>query len=315
MSYITTMAVGSGIVMAADRQITQHAEFPRLSVPDSLNGMLPENIFERIYDKNSEVVKAISHFSRPLSKSRQKLFTMGDNIGVCMGQTMCTDKKFPVDLLVGNFCKTHTFDKPEEAAKALCEYLAMKDPNLGTLLHLAGYNKTGRIEADEGYFHGRIEADEGYFHGHIEALSGTFSGELNAQFINIGGTVAAGTNYVIRSNNSPIVKIPGYSTGTVKELVTAARGTATVRVTIRLGTPPNQNQGATYSVQLRVNGSTAATLTPGTGFTSYTHEENITLNQEVNIISLYYTTASENTIFSTFELRCTENPRFLRFLG
>jgi hypothetical protein len=94
MSYITTMAVSDGMVIAADRQITQSAKIQPFGIPENLKGLLPENTLERILDKNSEAVKTINPFSRPLTKPARKLFAIGGSIGLSMGQTMYTEKSF-----------------------------------------------------------------------------------------------------------------------------------------------------------------------------------------------------------------------------
>jgi hypothetical protein len=101
-----------------------------------------KQLFDVLNEQLKRTENTVNSFSKPLTKSAKKLFTIGDNIGVCMGQAMYTQKRFPLDLLVGNFCKTNTFDKPKDAAEQLFEYLRSKDENLNTILHVAGYNKT-----------------------------------------------------------------------------------------------------------------------------------------------------------------------------
>ena len=162
----------------------------------------------------------------------------------------------------------------------------------------------GHIEALSGFFHGRIEADEGFF-----------KGDLHAQFINISGEVVAGINYVIRSNNTIVERPQNTVAGYAKEIITAARGTVTVRVRLTKisGTPNN-----VCTIGIIVNNSGFAIPTFTASANVY-YERDITLPNEVNSIILYFhtQTLSTNSIveFETFEIRCQYNPRFLRLLG
>ena len=172
-------------------------------------------------------------------------------------------------------------------------------------------DKDGNVYFNMGTFHGTLDGADGTFTGRLSAATGDFSGDLNATFINISGQVTAGTNYVIRQNNIPFKRLDGaYRTsGTAKEIVTAARGTVRLRLATII------ESGGTYTINIKVNGTTVATFTPGTGYLGYTHETNLSLTGEVNTILLDYTGTSEGTIFTTFQIMCAENPRFLKLLG
>jgi len=141
MSYITTMAVPSGVIMAADRQITQKAAVPQTQLPEGRNDS-ETFILNTITRSYEPLIAMLKEYEKPLSRTVNKLFTIGDNIGVNMGQTMFTEKKVPVSLYVDYFCRAKNFDDPETAAKELCAYLHGIDGNMDTILYLAGYDKT-----------------------------------------------------------------------------------------------------------------------------------------------------------------------------
>lgn len=141
MSYITAMGLPAGVIMAADRQITQHAHLPEIK----LEG---RNDYERfiLNAVNKACEKAFSMLRRhekPLSRTVRKLFAIGGDTGVNMGQAMPADKKTPASLFLDYFCRNNIFDKPETAAKELCAYLHGIDGGMDTVLMLAGYDKTG----------------------------------------------------------------------------------------------------------------------------------------------------------------------------
>ena len=75
MSYITTMAVPEGIIMAADRMIVQHMV--------KLDFNAPEGFWEEA-----------NTYNKPITRTARKLFTIGGNIGIAMGQTAYTNKGF-----------------------------------------------------------------------------------------------------------------------------------------------------------------------------------------------------------------------------
>jgi len=140
MSYITTMGVPSGVIMAADRQITQKAQI-QTELPEGRNDneTFILNTIARTYEPTFAMLK---NYARPISRTVKKLFTIGDNIGVNMGQTLHTKEGIPVSVFMDYFCRTKSFDDPEIAAKELCNYLHGIDGNMDTIIHLAGYDKT-----------------------------------------------------------------------------------------------------------------------------------------------------------------------------
>jgi len=139
MSYITTMVLCEGIIMSADRQITQRASTRKIDV------QMANNIIEQQISNlfNQELSNLDNLFKRPLTRTAKKLFTMGDNIGIAMGQTMFTNNNYiPVSLYVEHFCRNNNFDNPKEAAEKLLEYLRQVDSTINTTLFIAGYNKS-----------------------------------------------------------------------------------------------------------------------------------------------------------------------------
>jgi len=163
----------------------------------------------------------------------------------------------------------------------------------------------GRIEAGEGYFRGRIEANSGYFHGHIEAS------ELRVTTINISAPVIAGTNHIIKRNNTPFT-CTGATLQSVKELVTPAQGTAT----LRMGFFVPMGVGNQNYYRIRVNGSIVRDWTsPSPLGSENIYSININLNLNINTIELdlrndIHTGIIRNTVF---ELLCRDNPGSLRF--
>jgi len=116
--------------------------------------------FEQLAIKTiNEKLKAVrKSFTTPLTKTARKLFTMGDNIGVCMGQAMYNESGVPMSAFVDYFCRTHTFDKPREAAQELLNYLCeVGGNNIDTLLHLAGYNKSEPEQLTPEMYHLSLE--------------------------------------------------------------------------------------------------------------------------------------------------------------
>lgn len=129
MSYITTFATLEGVIMTADRQI--------------MKGSLPH--------------------SKPLTKTARKLFTMGDNIGIVMGQAMYTESQIPVSVFIDHFCATNTFDGPEQAAIKLLELLHRVGGNIDTYVFLAGYDKSKPDQLTPEIYH--FEVNKGTLHG------------------------------------------------------------------------------------------------------------------------------------------------------
>jgi len=175
------------------------------------------------------------------------------------------------------------------------------DPVTGKPLLLI--NKDG-IEAINGRF------VNGFFSGHVEAVSGSFSGTLLAKSISISGNVTAGTDFIIRQNNTPIrLSTTNLIWGVIKEVRTAAKGTVTVRVRIS-----GMASGNNAAIHILRNGFVAVAFT---AYNNTNHDNNITLDAEVSVIGLYiYThTSSDDIIFETFEIRCHEDPGLLQLLG
>jgi hypothetical protein len=133
------MGVCEGVIMAADRQITQ-----LLGVVEELEATAAKDDIERltvkaINEKLNEFKKASL---KPITKTARKLFTMSDNIGVSMGNEMYNEQGLPMGVYVDFFCRNNTFDKPHEAAVVLLAYLRKVGGNVDTILHLAGYDKS-----------------------------------------------------------------------------------------------------------------------------------------------------------------------------
>ena len=139
MSYIVTMGVAEGVIMAADRQITQIASIDELNM-NTAGNTAEQAVMEMINEKLGKLKKT---FTTSLTRTARKLFTMGDNIGVSMGQAMYNENGILMSVFVDYFCRTHSFDKPREAAEELLEYLCkVGGNNVDTILHVAGYNKS-----------------------------------------------------------------------------------------------------------------------------------------------------------------------------
>jgi hypothetical protein len=138
------MLTHGGIVMAADRQISQ---FPKqekiascLPLPPNINhinNFLIDNvqqICDSVYEKNKD-------FYKVATKSTKKLFAVSNNIAFSTGQTLHTKEFYPVELLADQFCRKNTFDKPKDAAQSLFEFMSSKDDVMDLHIHLAGYDK------------------------------------------------------------------------------------------------------------------------------------------------------------------------------
>jgi len=109
MSYISVMAVGEGIIMTADRQVTTPKD------------------------------------NRIMTKTASKIFTIGDNIGVVIGGEMyaIAEKKL-ISLLFGEFCKHNTFENPKNAADKIFDFLCSIETSgdyLGIIALVAGYDR------------------------------------------------------------------------------------------------------------------------------------------------------------------------------
>jgi len=154
MSYIVTMGVAEGVIMAADRQITQRADIGRLNMNTA--GNPAEQIVTKMINEKLAILKS---FVTPLTRTARKLFTMGDNIGVSMGKSMYNESGIPMAVFVDYFCRTHTFDKPQEAAGELLKYLSNVGGNVDTLLHLAGYNRSQPEQLTPEMYHLDLEAN------------------------------------------------------------------------------------------------------------------------------------------------------------
>ena len=154
--------------------------------------------------------------------------------------------------------------------------------------------------------------------GHIEADSGTFKGNLEAKSIHITGAVNQGTSYVIRANNSPVSgnNFLIYS-DRLKQITTAAYGTVTVRVRL---TSISTNTGSVTALVYANNESVGELSIDNT---NADYHINISLPNSVselgaNTVEIRFRAGGMNTssvTISTFEIRCNENPGFLRLLG
>jgi len=149
MSYITTMVVCEGIIMAADRQITQNASTKKIDIQTANNNFLEQQISNMI---NDHLKNIDGQLKKPLTRSAKKLFTMGNNIGIAKGQTMYTRNHVPLSIYVDDFCRKHTFDKPKEAAEKLLEYLRIIDNSVDTTLFLAGFDNNPELLSGEAYY-------------------------------------------------------------------------------------------------------------------------------------------------------------------
>jgi hypothetical protein len=116
------------------------------------------------------VLHQSTSYSRPIPKTDKKLFAKVDNIGLAMGKTMHTSKKFPVNLLVSSFCKKNNFDTPKEAVEKLLEYLRSKDPEMDTIILLAGYDKTSEEFPLPEMYHISVKNNAASFYGNMGFL-------------------------------------------------------------------------------------------------------------------------------------------------
>ena len=136
MSYITAMVLCDGIVMAADRQITQSAGMKKIN-PQTANNTAEQQVIELVNRKLDSI-----NFDKPLTRSAKKLFTIGDNVGVAQGQNMFSSKGLPINMFVDAFCRRNNFVSPKEAAEKLLEYLRTIDSTADTIFMVAGYDKS-----------------------------------------------------------------------------------------------------------------------------------------------------------------------------
>ena len=148
--------------------------------------------------------------------------------------------------------------------------------------------------------------------GKLIASNGEFSGDLNAQFINIGGRVTAGTNYIIKRNNirtsSTTLVTDGESSSIIKEIITAARGTVVVRTLT----------GGWYTASAVMNIHVNDIIVATSPLSSNPVDTIVNLLEEVNSIGISFTKISgtnPSLFLYDFEIRCRENPRFLKLLG
>ena len=133
MSYITTMAVPEGVIMAADRMIVEYIGELGFEAPDGFR-------------------EATKDYNRPLTRTAKKLFAIGGNIGGIIGQTMYTNQGLPVSMFIDHFCNNNDFDEPRQAAEKLAEYIHGIDGNMDTIMVLAGYNRnTPDVLSSESY--------------------------------------------------------------------------------------------------------------------------------------------------------------------
>ena len=159
MSYIVTMLTQGGIVMAADRQITQFPTKEKIEsdMPNELFAV--QHVCDLLYEKNK-------NFYKPLTKSARKLFTIGDNMAFSMGQELLTKDFYPVELLADQFCRKNTFDKPTDAAQSLFDFMCSKDENMNLYIHFAGYDKSNTERFTPEFYDIKISEKKCEFMGH-----------------------------------------------------------------------------------------------------------------------------------------------------
>jgi len=147
--------------------------------------------------------------------------------------------------------------------------------------------------------------------GILKASGAEISGTLQANFIELTGNVTAGTNFVLRRNNTITSVSFAHSNLSIKELSTPARGSVTVRVSFL-----NGDISGIITCVIRLNGNNVVTF-PLTAL-NYNYDNNIILSNSINLIELVFLFPSSylgglNT--NIFELRCNDDPKFLRVLG
>jgi hypothetical protein len=180
---------------------------------------------------------------------------------------------------------------------------------------------SGMLQAATGRFTGHIEADSGYFKGRIEASEGFFKGTLEAKDIVINGQITQGTDNLIRANNkAEEFSVNGGTSDVLKELKTAARGTATIRIGIWFYASNSTANLAEFGYRIIVNGVAGTWLVPtGMAQTIRNYDHNITLTENINTIGIQLKTPSAGGTAqirnTTFELRCKEKPGLLALLG
>jgi hypothetical protein len=204
-----------------------------------------------------------------------------------------------------------------EAIKAVLEDLIV---NRGTFkdIRVTGNSVFGAVDGN-GNLVGNIE-----FFGKITAKNGsTFegkitAGEIEATNITVNGTVAPGTDFVLKSNNNTV---RGYlSSVPVKEILTYAKGTCRVNVMFPPLPSTEGTNGGKYKITVadkKGNGETVIRDWTDYSGSSATVSIDVTLKYNPTKVRLYMDTrdaggpVSYMQINTIFELRCEDNPGIL----
>jgi hypothetical protein len=125
MSFVITIAVREGIVMAADSRLTLNFKDPNRN------------------DPNSQVERWVSV---PQSDAANKLFLAQNRIGISTFGTGDISG-VPISGFIESFITTMKTDEtPEEAAESIKTYFRAIKPDLDTWFHIAGYCKSENSE-------------------------------------------------------------------------------------------------------------------------------------------------------------------------
>jgi hypothetical protein len=121
MSFVITIAVREGIVMAADSRLTLTFPHPNIKGPDP-------NLIHLVSVPQSDAAKKLF-----LARKRIGISTFG--VGSIGG--------IPISGFIESFILKAESNDPEEVADSLKTYFRGIDPNLDAYFHVAGYNTSG----------------------------------------------------------------------------------------------------------------------------------------------------------------------------
>jgi len=135
MSMIVTTVVPDGIVMGSDSATTyfQYADM--------------KNIFINNYEEAAKNARAgtvpptrenILTWSTS-SRYTNKINVIGNNIGILYGNEMMTRDGVSLDPIVNNFCLKNNFSNPQEAGRALLDYLRKDYAGQDATFMIGGY--------------------------------------------------------------------------------------------------------------------------------------------------------------------------------
>ena len=147
MSYITTMIVSDGIVMAADSACSM------LRVVDTKN--IHNNNYDNAIQNITGDQMAIDYQnvigSYIISKSVQKLWEMKKcPIAISSGQeTITRNTGKSIQPYINFFCNNNCYDNPKDAALDLLQLIRSVDPTIGAIFHVCGYNPSSSIPYPE----------------------------------------------------------------------------------------------------------------------------------------------------------------------